>query len=58
MFFGPFGWKLDPAAMILFHAPISCRGALGLWALPSDVEPFVTGAVVAHDAARLRNLQR
>jgi hypothetical protein len=35
---GPFGWLLDNVRAI---EPVTCRGALGLWMLPADVEAEV-----------------
>lgn len=38
-FSGPVGWRI--AEPRLLPEPIPCRGALGLWALPPDVEASV-----------------
>ena len=37
-FCGPWGWLFDRAVSL---RPIPCRGAQGLWILPSDVERLV-----------------
>lgn len=36
MFFGRFGWKLSQAR--LFLEPVECKGALGLWRIPTPAE--------------------
>ena len=38
-FFGPVGWRI--AEPRLLPEPIPCRGELGLWVLPPDVEASV-----------------
>ena len=38
-FVGPFGWLL--ADVRALAAPVPCRGAQGLWAIPPDVETEV-----------------
>lgn len=35
-FFGPFGWKL--AEIRPLEAPVPCKGSLGLWRVPAEVE--------------------
>ena len=38
-FSGPYGWILDEVQVLA--KPIPCRGALGLWKLPPDVDEAV-----------------
>lgn len=48
---GPVGWLLDDVVAI---DPVPCRGALGLWSMPADVEAVVRERVAAaHRASRL-----
>ena len=44
--FGPgrFGWTLDE--FVMFGRPITCRGSLGLWTLPLDIEAQVRAEVM------------
>lgn len=37
-FFGPFGLELDLAESVALETPVPCKGALGFWNLPADVE--------------------
>lgn len=39
MFFGPFGWKISEARKLV--RPIPCKGALGLWTIPFDLEALM-----------------
>jgi hypothetical protein len=38
---GPYGWVLEDA--VALPLPVTCKGALGLWKLPADVEAAVRG---------------
>lgn len=50
-FSGPVGWVLDDVRVL--SEPVPCRGAQGLWTLPSDVEWIVLAreAVASIEAA-------
>ena len=40
-YFGPYGWVLDDARPLA--EPVPCRGALGLWTVPADIERLISG---------------
>ena len=42
-FSGPYGWRLDNVVQL--PAPVPCKGAQGLWSLPSDVLANVRAGV-------------
>lgn len=44
-FFGPYGWRIDPVCAFTDAEVVPCRGALGLWTLPADVEARVMAIV-------------
>jgi len=48
-YFGPFGWVLRE--QVELEVPVACRGALGLWVLPPDVEAAVRGQLEVKHAA-------
>ena len=44
-FFGPYGWRIDPVRAFTDAEVVPCKGALGLWTLPADVEARVLALV-------------
>jgi hypothetical protein len=38
-FFGPYGWRLSD--VVTLPEPVPCKGALGLWTMPTDVAAAV-----------------
>lgn len=37
-FFGPIAFEIDVRESVAFKKPIPCKGALGFWSLPADVD--------------------
>lgn len=53
---GPIGWRLKDA--IKLSEPVPCRGMLGCWTLPPDVEALVRVQLAAHEQRERERVAR